>query len=65
MLSEVKLVVTPKAARLTVTKGDDVVEDETWTFDRSIGSTEAAEVTRALFDDAYDVLQTMVHGDAS
>lgn len=63
MLAEVKLTITPQAARLTVTKGEKVVDDEVWTFDRKVGSTEAIEAAKAVFDDAYDALNWMVHGD--
>lgn len=65
MLAEVRLVICPRGVRLTVTKGDEVVEDEAWTLDRSIGVTEAAEVAKTIFDDGYDLMQTMVHGDVS
>lgn len=63
MLGEVRLVITTRGARLTIRRGDEVAEDEVWSFDRSIGSTEAMELSRAIFDDAYDALNWMVHGD--
>lgn len=63
MLARVELVIAPKEARLTIRKGDDVVEDEVWKFGRQIGKTEAAEFARAVFDDAYDGMNFMVHGD--
>ena len=63
MLARVELVIAPKEARLTIRKGDDVVEDEVWKFGRQIGKTEAAEFARAVFDDAYDAMNFMVHGD--
>lgn len=63
MLGEVRLVITPQHARLTLRKGDDVAEDEVWSFERKIGSTEAMEVAKAVFDDSYDALNWLVHGD--
>lgn len=63
MLAQVTLTITPEAARLTLVKGDKRLDDEVWTFDRKIGGTEAAEAAKAVFDDAYDALNWMVHGD--
>lgn len=63
MLAKVVLVIAPKEARLTLFNGDDVVEDEVWTFGRMLGRSEAAEFARAVFDDAYDGMNYMVHGD--
>lgn len=63
MLAQVTLTITPEAARLTLVKGDKCLEDERWKFDRKIGSTEATEAAKAIFDDAYDALNWMVHGD--
>jgi len=63
MLAQVTLTITPHAARLTLTKGDKHLDDEVWTFDRKVGSTEAAEAAKAVFDDAYDALNWMVHGE--
>ena len=65
MLAEVRLVICPRGVRLTITKGDEVVEDEAWALDRAMGHTEAAEVAKAIFDDCYDLMQTLVHGDVS
>lgn len=63
MLAKVELIIAPKEARLVITKGDHVVEDEVWKFGRQIGKSEAAEFARAVFDDAYDGMNYMVHGD--
>jgi hypothetical protein len=63
MLARVELVIAPTEARLTLRRGDDIVEDEVWSFGRKIGRAEAAEFARAVFDDAYDALNFMVHGD--
>jgi hypothetical protein len=63
MLARVELIIAPKEARLTIRRDDDVVEDEVWTFGRSIGRSAAMEFARAVFDDAYDGMNYMVHGD--
>ena len=63
MLADVRLVIAPREARLTIRQGDDIVDDETWTFPRQIGRSEAMEFARAVFDDAYDGINYMVHGD--
>jgi len=63
MLAEVRLVIAPTEARLTISKGDEIVDDEIWTFGRKIGRSEAREFARAVFDDAYDGVNFMVHGD--
>jgi hypothetical protein len=63
MLAKVELVIAPKEARLTLFKGEVVIEDEVWSFGRQIGRSEAAEFARAIFDDAYDAMNFMVHGD--
>ena len=63
MLAKVELVIAPTEARLTIRKGDDIVEDEVWKFGRKIGRSEAAEFARAVFDDAYDGMNWIVHGD--
>jgi hypothetical protein len=63
MLAEVRLVITQTNARLTIRKGDDVVDDEVWSFERRIGGSEAMEVARAIFDDSYDAFNWIVHGD--
>jgi len=63
MLAKVELVIAPKEARLTLYKGEVVVEDEVWSFGRQIGRSEAAEFARAIFDDGYDGMNYMVHGD--
>lgn len=63
MLAKVELVIAPREARLTLFRGDEIVEDEVWSFGRQIGKTEAAEFARAVFDDAYDGMNFMVHGD--
>ena len=63
MLAEVKLTIAPTGATLTVMKGDKVIDEELWSFGRKIGSSEAADAAKAVFDDAYDALNWMVNGD--
>jgi hypothetical protein len=60
---EVRLTVAKKQARLTLTNGDDVIEDELWKFDSPATSSEAADIARILFDEAYDLMQFSVHGE--
>lgn len=64
MLAEVRLVIAPKEARLTLRHGDDVVEDEVWKFDSPISRTEAKELSEVAFHDTYDLTQYAVHGDS-
>ena len=63
MLAEVRLVIAPQEARLTIRRGDEIVDDEVWSFGRKVGRSEAQEFARAVFDDAYDAMNYMVHGD--
>lgn len=63
MLAELRLVLAPKEARLTVRHGDGVVEDEVWTFDRKVDKSEAKSIVSALFADAYDLMQHVTYGD--
>jgi len=63
MLARVELVISPLEAKLTIWRGDDVLEDETWSFGRQVGRSEAREFAKAVFDEAYDALNYMVHGD--
>lgn len=64
MLAEVRLVIAPKEARLTLRRGDDVVEDELWKFDSPMSRTEAQELAEVAFHDTFDLLQYAVHGDS-
>lgn len=64
MLSEVKLIVGAKEARLVLTKNDkDVLEDELWRFDGKLAASEAQQITRCIFDDAYQMMQFAIYGD--
>lgn len=64
MLAEVRLLIAAKEARLILTKGEKVIEDEVWVFDKKISATEAKELADAAFHDAYDLMQYAVHGDS-
>lgn len=63
MLADVRLSIAQKEARLVVRHGDDIVEDEVWTFGRNIGREEAKSMAAAIFADAYDLLNFVTHGD--
>lgn len=64
MISEVRLVIGTKEARLVLKKGDDHLEDDLWTFDRKMSTKEAQELCRVLFDEAFDLMNYSVHGDS-
>lgn len=64
MLGEVRLIVASKEARLILKIGEELIEDELWTFERKISKTEAREVIEAAFHDAYDLMQYSTHGDS-
>lgn len=64
MLAEVRLLIAAKEARLVFKKGETIVEDEVWKFERKISSTEAKEVADAVFHDTYELMQYAVHGDS-
>lgn len=64
MLAEVRLIVDPKEARLTVRHADDVVENEVWSYSRPMGRTEAKELVKTVFDTTYDMMNFVSnHGD--
>lgn len=63
MLAEVRLIIAPKEARLILKRGDDVVEDEVWTFDEKLTKKEAARLAAPAFHDAYDLMQSAAHGE--
>ena len=64
MLGEVRLIVASKEARLILKIGEELIEDELWTFDKKISKTEARQVIEAAFHDAYDLMQYSTHGDS-
>lgn len=64
MISEVRLLIGTKEARLILKKGDNELEDELWKFDRTMSTKEAQEMCRVLFDEAFDLMNYSVHGDS-
>jgi hypothetical protein len=64
MIAEVRLLIGTKEARLILKKDDDFLEDELWTFERKMSMTEAQQMCRLIFDQAFDFLNTAVHGDS-
>lgn len=63
MLAEIRLVIAQKEARLLLKHGEKVVEDEVWNFDGKVSATEAKEVISVAFHEAYDLMNTAVHGE--
>ena len=63
MLAEVRLVMTPKEARLILKHGDDKVEDEVWSLPSTLRRTEAREFAGVVFSDAYDLMNAAAHGE--
>jgi CYTH domain-containing protein len=63
MLAEVRLIIASREARLILKKGETLVEDELWKFERPISKTEAKELADAMFHDSFDLMQHAVHGD--
>lgn len=61
-VSEVRLIVAPKEARLVIVRDADVIEDELWKFDRPMSRTEAQQFVKAVFDSTYDFLNYTVNG---
>jgi hypothetical protein len=62
MLAEINFAITKNGAVLILRKGEAVIDQESWSFP-DIGETEATEAAKILFDDAYDFINTCVHGD--
>jgi len=63
MLAEVRLIIASREARLVIKRGEVLVEDEVWKFERPISKTEAKELAEAAFHDSFDLMQHAVHGD--
>ncbi len=66
MLSSINLMVGSREAKLTLYSGDQVIEEEKWTFNdgAAISQTESDELASVAFHDLYDFLNFAVHGDA-
>lgn len=52
-----------REARLLMRKGDQEVEDEVWKFERKLSLGEAERLASALFQDAYEMMQYVVHAE--
>jgi hypothetical protein len=65
VLASLTIQLEPTGAVLTVTRGDAVIDEERWRFERRIGQAEADEFAKAIFDCAYDTMNFLAHGDAS
>jgi hypothetical protein len=63
MASELRLIIAKKEARLILTSGDKVFEDELWKFDSPMTASDAKELARILFDEGYDLMQFSLYGD--
>lgn len=63
MPTEVRLIVSPMEARLSVAVDGAVIDEEKWAFSSAISLTEAKLLAAAVFDNAYDVLNYTVNGD--
>jgi hypothetical protein len=64
MLAEVRLTITAQGATLTLTKSDGSTSDEeAWRLERKVGASEAMEFAKAFFDDAYDAMNFLAHGN--
>lgn len=64
MSLEVRLILTPKGARLVYTRGDVVVEEEVWTFPGPCPKSELRDIAECVFHDCYDLLNYSTHGAA-
>jgi hypothetical protein len=62
-LAEVRLTLTPVAARLVVTSRGQTVERELWTVESKISQTEADVAARSCFDSLYDFFNYQVNGE--
>jgi hypothetical protein len=64
MLAEVRLTITAQGVTLALTKSEGVASDEeSWLLERKIGASEAMEFAKAFFDDAYDAMNFLAHGN--
>jgi hypothetical protein len=59
---ELRLVLTPRSAKLTWTKGEAIVEEEVWTFSSPTPKSELRDIAECVFHDCYDLLNYSCHG---
>ena len=62
-VSEVRLIVAPKEARLVLVRDNEIVEEELWKVGRTLGRSEAERIVKAVFDSTYDFINYAVNGD--
>lgn len=64
MLAEVRLTISKNEAHLVLVKQDGTQSDEErWRFLANIGPSEAMTFAKAFFDDVYDGMNNLAHGD--
>lgn len=61
-MHEVRLVLTPRSARLTIVRGEAVVDEEVWTQESPMPKSELRDLAECVFHDCYDLLNTATHG---
>lgn len=65
MLSKVNFIVDVREARLVAVDADNkIIEQESWSLPTPIARDEAASAAAAVFDEIYDYMNFVVHGDA-
>jgi hypothetical protein len=61
-MSDLRLTVTPRRASLALVANGKVIDEDVWKFEPSRGPAEVAEILKALYDEAYDLMQEYAHG---
>lgn len=61
MNAELRFVLAGKEARLYLKIDGTEIEDEIWKLDRKLTKAEMAEITKCVFQDAYEVMQYATH----
>jgi hypothetical protein len=65
VLSKVNFIVDVREARLVAVDADNkIIEQESWALPAPIARDEAASAASAVFDEVYDYMNFLVHGDA-
>lgn len=62
VVAELRLLIGRHEARLILTHGDTVVEDELWKWSGTLSNTEGQDLADTLFDASYDLMNHAVHG---
>lgn len=64
LVVEVRLVLTPKSAALTIVRGSkDVIDHEVWKFEAPTPNRELRDLAECVFHDCYDLMNYVSHGD--